>query len=485
VKLKTLKAQWAVEFIDLPAAAHNDDAVWEVFQINYLNNTSRFSIDVKSRQIAWSFTSALDAYADSFITPGWPYTFVSINMDEATEKIRYIKAIHEATDAPVRRKIVRDSATQIELDDGTRFISHPCRPPRGKAGMRVYLDEYAHYRDGLDREVYKGALPAGIKGNGYVRIGSSTFGSRGMFYDIATQKTRKWPGFDSHRSFIPWWCVKALCNDTKTAKLVAPMMNTEERVYQFGTVALKELFENMFLEDFQQEFECAFLDEVSSWITWETIERNQVDDLLYFKATNVDDALALIPKISESIVSGKIEPVFVGGIDVGRKHDKTEMIVLGRGLLNQLPVRMMVTLNKVKYDDQEECFRQILTRLPFTQCLIDQNGIGSQLAENLTRTGKAQGVTFTNATKELWAVQARVEAERNRTPIPPDRDLKYQIHSIKKYVTAAKNVVYDTERNNEHHADKFWAWALAIYAGSAGYEQASSGEGSHPLGEEW
>jgi len=87
-----------------------------------------------------------------------------------------------------------------------------------------------------------------------------------------------------------------------------------------------------------------------------------------------------------------------------------------------------------------------------------------QLAENLARTGIAKGVTFTNKSKEDWAREARIQAERGLTPLPVDRDLTYQIHSIKKIVTPSKNNVFDTERNDEHHADKFWAWALALWA---------------------
>ena len=74
---------------------------------------------------------------------------------------------------------------------------------------------------------------------------------------------------------------------------------------------------------------------------------------------------------------------------------------------------------------------------------------------------------FSNPNKELFAVEARIQAQRRNTPIPNDRDLAYQIHSIKKMITAAKLNRFDTERNEKHHADKFWAWALAIYAASA------------------
>ena len=75
------------------------------------------------------------------------------------------------------------------------------------------------------------------------------------------------------------------------------------------------------------------------------------------------------------------------------------------------------------------------------------------------------GVDFTNATKTLWATDAKMLIQNRRTPLPVDREIAYQIHSIKRLVTASKNLVFDTERNEKHHADKFWAWALALHGG--------------------
>lgn len=464
MELKTDKAAFAVEFIDLPKAAQIDDAVWEPFQIQFLNNETRFGIDVKSRQIAWSFISAVDAVVDSILNPGTPHVFVSLNLDEAKEKIRYAHNIINAMDRPVRPRLHRDSGTEMEFKNGSRLISHPCRPVRGKPQTRVYLDEWAHYPEGLDRKIYTAALPATTKGNGYIRGGSSPLGARGLFWEIVTEAIQKWPGYDGHRRLIPWWHVRALCRD-KLAGQVAPHMSTAERVYRFGSQAINQIFENMFLEDFQQEYECAWIDEASAWISWDVIKRNQQADLLHFHANRVDEALALVDLVAEEIRQGHIEPVLVGGMDVGRKKDLTEFAALGISTSGQFPMRFSVSLSRTEYDDQERCFAEIISRLPFMQVLIDQNGIGNQLAENLARiTGKAQGVTFTNATKALWAVQARVEAERGNTPLPMDRDLAYQIHSIKKRTTEAKNNVFDTERNEKHHADKFWAWALGIWA---------------------
>lgn len=130
-----------------------------------------------------------------------------------------------------------------------------------------------------------------------------------------------------------------------------------------------------------------------------------------------------------------------------------------------MPVRLMVSLDRVSFDDQFSCFSLIFDTLPITLALIDQNGIGMQLVEGLSKKRSfVQGVDFTNQSKEIWAVETKLQFERDNVLIPANRDLAYQIHSIKKRITDAKNNVFDTERNEKHHADKFWGLALALYA---------------------
>lgn len=461
----TAKAAFAQECIDLQEAAQAANAIWEAHQVEFLNTTDRFSIDTKARQIAWSFTAALDAVCDGKTVPDTPHIFVSITLDEAREKIRYARYIIEAIEPSQRPVLVRDSQTELEFDNGSRLISHPCRPPRGKARARIYLDEMAHYKSGLDREIYTAALPATVRGDGYIRIGSSPLGASGLFWEIATESMRRYPGYK--RRVIPWWHVRHLCKDVETAKRVAPGLLTEQRVYAFGTDALIAIYENSFLEDFQQEHECAWIDEATAWITWEVIQQNQDEKHLWWHAKNVDDAYHMLAEVQTAIAKAQIEQVFVGGIDVGRVRDLTEFVIVGRGQRGELPLRFCISLDNVEFDNQQALFWRIITGLPFTAVLIDQNGIGMQLAENLSRTGRAVGIDFTGPNKELFAVEARIQAERGKTPLPPDRDLAYQIHSIKKTTTAAKFNRFDTERNEKHHADKFWGWALAIFAASA------------------
>jgi hypothetical protein len=52
-------------------------------------------------------------------------------------------------------------------------------------------------------------------------------------------------------------------------------MATADRVEMFGTDRLKAIYANMPEDDFQQEYEAAYVDEVTAWITWEEIKAAQ------------------------------------------------------------------------------------------------------------------------------------------------------------------------------------------------------------------
>jgi phage FluMu gp28-like protein len=256
----------------------------------------------------------------------------------------------------------------------------------------------------------------------------------------------------------------------ENAAKLAPHMLTEERVRLFGSARLKEIYDNLPLEDFQQEYECSWIDETTAWITWDEIKRNQISAQAgqhwWRHAKTVDEAMQLIEEVAQACRDGVIEPALYGGMDVGRKHDLTEMGFVGKATTGQLPYRFSISLSRVEFESQKAVASKALTSLPIAQLLIDQNGLGMQLAEQLSglHGARAQGVDFTNASKELWAVEMKVRMQKGELPIPSDRDLSYQIHSIKKTTTSAKNSVFDTVGNEPHHADKFWALALAVWA---------------------
>lgn len=458
-------ATFLIEYLDLPAATGDSEAAWEAFQLQHLSNPSLFGIDLKARQVGWSWMAAAEAVVEGVLHARTPSIFVSVTQDEAAEKIRYAKQIVEALDAEQRPRIIIDNRLELEFANGSRLISHPCRPVRGKGKARVYLDEFAHYPK--DREIYTSALPVTTRG-GVLRMASSALGAAGLFWEIYSESLRKYPGY--RRRSVPWWVVRALCRDVPAALKLAAAMLTEERVRKFGTPRIIEIFNNLPLEDFQQEYECAFVDETTAWITWDEIKRNQAlaqeERLECWQAGDVDGALAAIDDVALAVREGRIEGALAGGMDVGRKHNLSEIVFVGKGLGGQMPYRLGISLSQVEFDAQRAVADKALRALPVTSFLIDRNGLGMQIAEELTQAhgGRAAGVDFTNPNKELWSVELKVRLQRGEVPLPLERELSYQIHSIKKKTTAAKNAVFDTEGSEKHHADKYWALALAVWA---------------------
>lgn len=453
-----------MDCLDLAAATGVEGARWEMFQLEHLGDDGTFRIENKSRQIAWSWLAAAEAVAEAVLA-GQSSIFVSINQAEAAEKIRYAKLALEALRVRRLPALVRDNELGLELSNGARLLSLPARPPRGKARMNIYLDEFAHVA--YDRQIYTAALPVISKG-GRLRIGSSPLGASGVFWEVFSEQLRRYPGY--RRRSTPWWHVWSFCTDVATALREAPGLLTAQRVERFGNERIEAIYANMPEEDFRQEYEAEFVDETTAWITWDELAAVQRHDLACVLASGVDEALPAVQQLEALIRAGQAEPALACGVDIGRTRNTTEIFAVGLATTGELPLRLAITLDGTEFDAQLGVLITVLTQLPVTAMLIDRNGIGANLAETMERRfpGRALGVAFTNQSKLVWATDAKQLIQQRKTLLPADRDIAYQIHSIKRVVTAARNLVFDTARNEKHHADKFWAWALALAAAAGG-----------------
>lgn len=465
---KTERAQFLVDNLDLPEATGYPAARWEHFQLAHLNNDNTFGAEVKSRQIAWSWLSAAEAVADG-ILEGVGSVFVSINLDEAKEKIRYAKNIIAALPRPMRPQLITDNRLEIEFDNGARLMSLPSTAPRGKAQMNVYLDEFAHVRD--DGVIYTAALPMITKGNRRLRMASSPMGASGRFWEVVAQSMRPYPGYT--RKSTPWWEVQAFCKNVRAARKLAPALATSQRVEMFGNERIQAIYANMPEEDFQQEYECVFVDEAVAWITWQEIKANQDSDLVCRLATakngDLEAVLRAVDELVDLVAKNQVEMFFGAGMDIGRTRNTSELFLVGLSTVASYPLRLALTLDNCDFDAQLSVIDYVMTRLQVIGLLIDRNGIGRNLSESAEKRypGKATGVDFTNVSKTAMATDSKMLVQQRKTPLPVDRDLVYQIHSIKRSVTASRNMVFDTDRSEKHHADKFWAWALSLQAALA------------------
>jgi phage FluMu gp28-like protein len=448
----------------------------DFWQQEYIRDTNKYSTLNKSRQTGFSFSVALKGIIKAMDKSRFKYTrqFVSYNLDDAKEKINYAKEFYHSIPKRHRKELVSETKTGMEFYDKSgkttsRLLSIACRQPRGKNGDLVF-DEMAFYPMNQQRKIYTAGLPV-ISRGGSIEIGSTPFGKIGQFYEIFTNEGNNYTQF--RRYTIPWWFTKEFCSNIPEAVKLAPHMETEERVALFGKEQIKTIFQSMFLEDFQQEYECVFIDSALSYITLDLIHANtpgmREGDRDYELEDGEDekDIEIKVLRDADSLILG-YEPEIHGrlfmGYDVARFQDAAVIFVIG-----QLPNGMKMSVAEIEmvnkeYEYQLDQFRKIMNQLPVVRACIDSKGMGDPLREALQKdfgTAKVEGVDFTNEIKEEMAISVKTGLERKQFLLQNDRRFHKQIHSIKRTPISGRSFRYDSTRDEDGHADSFWAWALA------------------------
>lgn len=458
----------------------------DFWQNRYIRSMSRFSILVKSRRTGFSFVTSMKGVVKAIDPERVAYTkqFVSYNESDAVEKINYAAQFYESLPGGVRKVCKTNNKTELDFLDKngktiSRLISIPCRPPRGKGGD-IALDEYAIYLPKMSDAVYTAALPV-ISRGGCIEMGSSPLGKIGKFYEIYSDKET----YKSYERYnIPWWFSSGLCVDVPMAVKIAPELSTEERVFTFGTDIIKEIYNSMELEKFQQEYECRFIDEAASYIPLELIYENtpgrdneekliemskdeSITDEEYweynrnidFQAyTTADDAILQYNKEMHG------SPLFMG-FDVAKHRDAMSIYLIG---IKDGKKRSFARIERkgMGYEEQSDIAERLFKELPIYRGAIDRTGSGDGVFELLHKKfgDKIDGIYFTPQMKEQLAIEVKRGLEQREFALENNKDFHSQIHSIKRMDAIGKYFRYDAERNEKGHADSFWAWALANFA---------------------
>lgn len=423
-----------------------EPVVLEPYQRAIMEEQRRFSSALKARRVGFSFTVAARAFARSQLRDNHDSIIISYSKSDAQERIHIARQLYDGLPRSMRTKRLHtDSKSELWFVSPSgamsRIIAFPCKAARGREGD-LYLDEMAHYPD--DVSVYAGSLAALTRcPDAQVMVGSTPLGARGRFWEIASKPDR-YPSYV--RREIPWWLSSALCkNVTRALKEGVAYMLTAERVERYGTEVLRELFLSMDLEYFQQEYECAFVDDSLSYYGYDLI----------------------IPCLEDVDLPSKLEDVRVGdgrlvaGYDVGRTGDVSALWMFEQG--EKYEPRFYRVLADETFATQEAFLREVLGTFRIGRLSIDATGIGMHLAENLERDfPQVVSEAFTAPAKERWCTGFKILLQNKQVVIPKEpRDVIHQIHSIRRLITASGNVVFKAPRRGKNHADHFWAIALA------------------------
>ena len=158
-------------------------------------------------------------------------------------------------------------------------------------------------------------------------------------------------------------------------------------------------------------------------------------------------------------------PIYCG-IDIGRHHDLTSLLVVEK-VGGVCLVRKRIDLLKMMFSAQESVLYPWI-ELAKRTC-IDSTGLGMQFAERAAqRFGKyrVEGITFSGPVKEELAYPVRSAFEDGAIKIPfGDDPFIADLRKIRKETSAAGKIRFVADSDDDGHADRFWALALALHAG--------------------
>ena len=472
------------------------------YQQRWLNDRSQKKIWLASRQIGKSFAlsmeavvEALEARCNNLILSSSERQSREV-MQKVFSHLRYLKVRSEDV---IRAE--KESREEVELPNGSRIISLPANPDtvRGFSG-NVFLDEFAFHRD--SNEIWKSMYPAITRGK-RIRVSSTANGRSNMFYRLWTEGD-----FSKHETSIHAARAEGLDVD-----IVALRRGIAD------PVSWAQEYECRFLDEagafITYEMIAACEDDGAS----KELNVNLDSRLRHAGMTNknnygndVKSRKDVMPEDSNrasalTFNSGD----FYLGMDVARKGDLTILWLWEKvgdvfwtrmvkemrnapfrlqrdflyGLLggffickdvmpedsnraSTLNVNLDSRLRHAGMTNKNNCGNDEQNKIRIRRCCIDSTGIGTQLAEEaISEFGPlAEAVTFTQKVKEDLAVTLRRKFEDRHVRIPADREIREDIHSVKRSATSAGNIRFDAQRTELGHADRFWAAALGLHAAS-------------------
>ena len=169
------------------------------------------------------------------------------------------------------------------------------------------------------------------------------------------------------------------------------------------------------------------------------------------------------------------------GVDVARRRDLWVAAVLEQ-VGDVLWLRDLAVRQGIPFSAQRAIVGDLAARYRPVRIAVDQTGMGEavveQLQEDLGR-GVVEGVLMTGPRRLDVATALREAVEDRRLRIPPNNDLRRDLHAVRAEAgpTGAPRLLAGRS-GTDGHADRFWALALACTAareGNASIEGASAG----------
>ena len=427
------------------------------YQEAWVEDGSRYKVGVWSRQTGKSFSTACEAVINCLADPGTKWVCLSAGerqslewLEKAKEWSRAFKlGIESAEEARDAAEALLKSA-EIRFDNGSNILAIPANPSTARGySANIILDEFAYHEnpEAIWAAMYpsqtnplagtflrrvealnRGKAVEGIRRGLKLRVVSTFNGRNNKFHSLWERRLEN--GYSGHRVDI-YTAVKAglpLDPGQLRAGLDDPAI-------------------------WAQEYECAAADASAVLLPYELLAACESAE-----ATTVIGA--------EYFSSGR---AYVMGIDFARKRDLS--VAWTDELAGEVTEsREVLELRGVSTPDQIELLRPRVRHA--RRVCLDYTGPGVGLGDWLAkefgeykpeqgRFGKVELCTFTNRLKAEIFTRLRIAFERRRTRIPVNREVREDLHSVQRVAGNSGLVSYRAPHNEEGHADRCAAKALA------------------------
>ena len=419
------------------------------YQLRWLADDSLFKLDEKSRRIGMTYVQSYEDVRDCKKTKKLPVWFSSADESAAREYILYCEVWSQIFDVAAQSlgEITIDQkdgtkAFAIDYLNGSRINALRSNPKafRSKGG-KVVLDEFAWHDD--QAALWMAARPS-ITWGYPIRILSTHNGKGCLYYRLLDEaKSKKAKGQKTPWSVHTTDIYTAVQEGLADKILKRPLTEAERQAW------IQEQHDTCLNEEtWMQEFCCIPVDEATAFLPYDLI------------ATIEDDAAG----IPEKYAGG---PCYVGN-DIGRRRDLWVADVKEK-VGDVYWTRERCILKGATFAAQDAELDRLMRTYKVARLCMDQTGMGEKPVEDAQRrygAHRVEGVVFSGEVKLEMATTLKRTIEDRQLREPKDPQLRDDFHAVKKVTTVAGNVRFDAERTEQGHADRFWAAALAVHAGS-------------------
>jgi phage FluMu gp28-like protein len=387
------------------------DANLYAYQSNFFIDNAQFRIVLKSRQIGFSYVAALDALCAAHDNAR-NQLFLSASEEQALILMSYLTMWANKFGITFKK----DTDTEKVLQNGAviKALAHNFRTVQGFTGD-IWMDEFAWYPN--PKKIWHAFVPSIGAIQGRLTILSTPFEEEALFHKLCMDEA-KYYMFSRHRIDI----YRAMKDGLK-----------------FNLEVMRALFD---ADTWASAYECQFVDDESALFPIALI-KSCVDTQAHYYTPNY---LARL----------------LAGYDIGRVKDRSSLAGLDPIEQGRYALCIMDVLRKASFVEQKMHLRAFMNTNVFAQLRLDKTGLGMNLAEDVQSEYKsrAQGVTFTSIIKEAMSLNLKKIFEDKIITIPNDPLLIADIHAIKRKA-GTKGFLYDADKNEHRHADRYWALALA------------------------